>query len=360
MFSNYQIIPTSKILIGSKLLEKEEFANNEGLNWYNYDVRPYDPQIGRWHNPDILAETSTYVSPYAYCDANPVNFTDPSGMKKEPPRERIEYPQQSSNFDWSGGAGNRGGFASGGGDGGLNGPWGGYGNYLDFRIGMGANFSHQGLGYSFENGILSVIKAKNNCYLYSYYYIEQLWTAKEIDGNLEIELFYNEDGTPIIRKQTAYVMLAYVVYSAQSGGGGLDRKDWFGIGLGGVRGYFDIKGNALHNDLYWKGKTTGKIYTKNPFTSTKVGWKANSFKATGKAFQGAKSLGRKLGAVGLLVTGYDIGLGDGLTTSNVLDATFGVASIIPGVGWMISGAYFLVNTEVQLYSGKSIGEHWDE
>jgi len=67
-------------------------------------------------------------------------------------------------------------------------------------------------------------------------------------------------------------------------GGGLDGKDLFGIALGAAGFYNDVKGNALHNDLYWKGKTTGKIYTKNPFTITKVGWKANSFKATGKAF----------------------------------------------------------------------------
>jgi RHS repeat-associated protein len=54
-------------------------------NWCNYDVRPYDPQIGRWHNPDILLETSAYISLYSYCDNDPVNFTDPSGIKKEAP-----------------------------------------------------------------------------------------------------------------------------------------------------------------------------------------------------------------------------------------------------------------------------------
>lgn len=146
---------------------------------------------------------------------------------------------------------------------------------------------------------------------------------------------------------------------AQSGGG-LDGKDWLSIGIGAAGFYNDVKGNAAHNDFYWKGKTTGKIYTKNPFTSTKVGWKANSFKATGKAFQGAKSLGTKLGVVGLAFTAGDMLVGDGFTTSNVLDATFGAAGFIPGVGWMISGSYFLVNTGVQLYSGKSIGEHLDE
>jgi RHS repeat-associated protein len=147
--------------------------------------------------------------------------------------------------------------------------------------------------------------------------------------------------------------------NAQSGWG-MDFFDAFITGIGSAGTYFSVNGNFLHNDLYWKGKTTGKIYTKNPFTKNRVGWKANSFKASGKAFQGAKSLGSKFGVAGLLITGYDIVLGDGLTTSNTLDATFGAAGFIPGVGWIISGSYFLINTGVQLYSGKTIGEHLDE
>ena len=150
-----------------------------------------------------------------------------------------------------------------------------------------------------------------------------------------------------------------VEYYAQSGVG-LDGMDWLNIGIGAAGFYYDVKGNALHNELYWKGKTTGKIYTKNPFTSAKVGWKANSYKATGKAFQGAKSLGTKLGIAGLALTGADMIWGNGLTTSNVLDATFGIAGFIPGVGWMISGSYFLINTGFQLSTGKSIGEYIDE
>jgi hypothetical protein len=108
------------------------------------------------------------------------------------------------------------------------------------------------------------------------------------------------------------------------------------------------------------GETTGKLYSKNPFSKTKIGWKANSFKASGKTFAGAKSLGTKFGIAGLAITGADIIWGDGFTTSNTLDLVFGVAGFIPGVGWAISGTYFIVNTGVMLSTGKSIGEHFDD
>lgn len=145
------------------------------------------------------------------------------------------------------------------------------------------------------------------------------------------------------------------------GGGGMGFGDVFETGIGAAGTYFSVKGKALHNELYWKGKTTGKIYTTGKYGTTNHlnmrGGYANSYKVVGKPLQAAKSLGTKLGIAGLLWTGYDIVRGDGPTTSKVLDLTFGAAGFIPGIGWMISGSYFLINTGVQLYSGKSIGEH---
>jgi hypothetical protein len=40
--TQYQMVAPNKTLWGSKKLEHQEFANGEGLQWYNYDVRPYD------------------------------------------------------------------------------------------------------------------------------------------------------------------------------------------------------------------------------------------------------------------------------------------------------------------------------
>ena len=57
-----------------------EFQDELGLNWYDFEMRGYMPDIGRWGGVDMLAEKSRRFSPYAYCLNNPVYFIDVDGM----------------------------------------------------------------------------------------------------------------------------------------------------------------------------------------------------------------------------------------------------------------------------------------
>ena len=57
--------------------EEQSFA---GLPYIDYGARMYDPCTARWISQDPLAEKYCSVSPYAFCNNNPVNIIDPDGM----------------------------------------------------------------------------------------------------------------------------------------------------------------------------------------------------------------------------------------------------------------------------------------
>ncbi|MFV0290986.1 MAG: RHS repeat-associated core domain-containing protein [Mangrovibacterium sp.] len=60
------------------LFNGKEYDSETGL--YYYGARYYNPRIGLWYGVDPLHEERYGLSPYQYCQNNPVMLTDPTGM----------------------------------------------------------------------------------------------------------------------------------------------------------------------------------------------------------------------------------------------------------------------------------------
>lgn len=75
------------------LLGEKEYINMFGLNQYDFGARIFDPYFLRWSTPDPLQEKYYSISPYAYCNNNPILYTDPDG--------RDWYKDQDSTIQYS-------------------------------------------------------------------------------------------------------------------------------------------------------------------------------------------------------------------------------------------------------------------
>jgi RHS repeat-associated protein len=60
-------------------LQSKEFSDGSGLEWYDYQARGYDPQIGRMNQIDPMVEKFFPATPYSYTVNNPILLNDPNG-----------------------------------------------------------------------------------------------------------------------------------------------------------------------------------------------------------------------------------------------------------------------------------------
>ena len=61
----------------------KELETSHGLALYDFEARWHDPQTARFLQPDPMADDYPWLSPYAYCAANPIRNIDPTGMRIE-------------------------------------------------------------------------------------------------------------------------------------------------------------------------------------------------------------------------------------------------------------------------------------
>ena len=79
-----QLVDTLKTMVLNRDFQQykyngKEFDNKYGLNTYDYGARQHYPVLARWDRIDPLCEKYYGVSPYAYCENDPVNAIDPDG-----------------------------------------------------------------------------------------------------------------------------------------------------------------------------------------------------------------------------------------------------------------------------------------
>ena len=72
----------------------------KGLNIYDLLARTYAPDIARFMQPDPKAGDYHWLSPYAYCGGDPINFVDPDGQVLYTTYNGVNYSWEYRNGKW--------------------------------------------------------------------------------------------------------------------------------------------------------------------------------------------------------------------------------------------------------------------
>jgi len=94
--------PENNYKFNGKELNNKEFGDGTGLEWYDYGMREYDPQIGRFFRIDPLVHDYVYLTPYQYAGNEPIRNIDLDGLEPESAVESWD-PKTLSSHTYSNG-----------------------------------------------------------------------------------------------------------------------------------------------------------------------------------------------------------------------------------------------------------------
>jgi RHS repeat-associated protein len=143
-------------------------------NFTNFELRQYDPRLGRWFNPDPMGQ---FYSPYLAMGNNPISMTDPTGGASNE-FNQDEY-EANLRFDY-GGAGWFGGEFSG-----------------NYQHGGGSGGSHTASGGFYSNSQMSYDAMK-------LYYTQNHIEGKTGHASATVGKPYKDEESGLYTQQTGY------------------------------------------------------------------------------------------------------------------------------------------------------------
>jgi len=297
-------------------LTNREFIGKEydKVKELDFGPRYYNSTAGHFLSPDPILSAP---SAYAYTDGNPVMQYDPTGLDHAPleifwPRTVTMDPPNSDCWDED--------------------PFKTRDFLSDYTGGNSTPTTVQGTPPGLNIGLAPAPPDMTGMPGYN------MNTLPQIKGGDTWCRGFNSSGN--------------VSYGGSSGGkgGGGGGGGAVGIGIFGlVKMAVTMEGKAAG----WQRNDLGIAFQRT--ASYRAMWRATY----GKMARGLGKFGKGLGLLGIGINSYSI-LTSGANRSNVTALAFGCAAFIPGVGWVISLSYFVVNTTLEVTTGNDVGYYIGE
>jgi RHS repeat-associated protein len=323
------------------------FTGHEHLDQFgliNMNGRVYDPLLAMFLSPDNNLQSPDFTqnfNRYSYCLNNPLKYTDPSGYNY---MQLLNMAYEGNPIMQYGGGTSWGGV-----------PY--REDFIGIEGGVNAAYSSPCSNYQIWSSSPALQYKYSSYNEYNatqghYVYVDHLGkvtnektviTTK--DGSFEITL-----PTIEVVTEKIWISTSNAVNNGQGDGHSFMDNANFAFNAGDL--YYSAKGEALHNELYWVQKN-GKIRSTASIGNNYL--LKRSYNLTGQLAEGAKIASRSFAYAGAAVSG--INMVSDFRFANTFDFAMGMTTFIPGVGWAVSGVYFISNVAVESYTGKTIGEH---